>query len=176
MTTEWIEHRVAYIRGLKKPTDRQRMLLLLTEKRFRSADDQRKLDTLIKAEKAEERAQKARAEAARVVTAVKQAERKARNHELYKVAGLLILAGLVDSATGKPLRDRGELLGALLDMAERKRDEKTVREWKRAGDARLDERAVTDKAATMLYVDAAFEQFGRILSEQTNHMKRTKTA
>ncbi|RQT08540.1 hypothetical protein DF044_25745 [Burkholderia contaminans] len=74
MTTEWIENRVAYIRGLKKPTDRQRMLLLLTEKRFRSADDQRKLDTLITAEKAEERAQKARAKAARVVTAVKQAE------------------------------------------------------------------------------------------------------
>ena len=107
---------------------------------------------------------------------MKQAERKARNHELYKAAGLLILAGLVDSATGKPLRDRGELLGALLDIAERKRDEETVREWKRAGDARLDERAVTDKAATMLYVDAAFEQFGRILNEQTCHMKRAKTA
>lgn len=176
MTTDWVENRVAYIRGLKKPTDRQRMLLLLTEKRFRSADDNRKMATLIKAEKAEERAQKARAEAARVVTAVKQAERKARNHELYKAAGLLILAGLVDSATGKPLRDRGELLGALLDMAETKRDEKTVREWKRTGDARLDERAVTDKAATMLYVDAAFEQFGRILSEQTDHVKRAKTA
>ncbi|MDN7694609.1 conjugal transfer protein TraD [Burkholderia cenocepacia] len=175
MTTEWIENRVAYIRGLKKPTDRQRMLLLLTEKRFRSADDQRKLDTLITAEKAEERAQKARAKAARVVTAVKQAERKARNHELYKAAGLLILAGLVDSATGKPLRDRGELLGALLDMANREHDEKTVNKWKRAGDARLEERAVTEKAATMLYVDAAFEQFGHALNEQSNHMNRAKT-
>ncbi|WP_081074746.1 conjugal transfer protein TraD [Burkholderia cepacia] len=173
MTTEWVEHRVAYIRGLKKPTDRQRMLLLLTEKRFRSADDQRKLDTLIKAEKAEERLQKARAKAARVVTAVKQAERKARNHELYKAAGLLILAGLVDSATGKPLRDRGELLGALLDMAKRSRDENTVREWKRAGDARLDERVPTEEAATMLYVDAAFEQNWRTIDEQTNHMKKT---
>ena len=176
MTTEWIEHRVAYIRGLKKPTDRQRMLLLLAEKRFRSADDQRKLDTLITAEKAEERAQKARAKAARVVTAVKQAERKARNHELYKAAGLLILAGLVDGDTGKPLRDRGELLGALLDVAERKCDEKTAKEWKRAGDAQLNERAAVEKAATMLYVDAAFEQFGRILSEQTDHSNRTKTA
>ncbi|RQU13086.1 hypothetical protein DF153_18110 [Burkholderia cenocepacia] len=93
----------------------------------------------------------------------------------YKAAGLLILAGLVDSATGKPLRDRGELLGALLDMAERKRDEKTISEWKRAGDARLDERAVIEKAATMLYVDAAFEQFGRILGEQSSNTKRTKT-
>lgn len=176
MTTEWIEHRVAYIRGLRKPTDRQRMLLLLTEKRFRSADDQRKLDTLIKAEKAEERVQKARAKAARVVTAVKQAERKARNHELYKAAGLLILAGLVDSSTGKPLRDRGELLGALLHMADRTPDEKTMGEWKRAGDARLNERAATEKAATMLYVDATFEQFGRILAEHSNHMKRAKTA
>jgi reverse gyrase len=173
MTTEWIEQRVAYIRGLKKPTDRQRMLLLLTEKRFRSADDQRKLETLIKAEKAEERVQKARAEAARVVTAVKQAERKARNHELYKAAGLLILAGLVDSATGKPLRDRGELLGALLDMAKGRRDENTVREWKRAGDARLDERSPTEEAATMLYVDTAFEQNWRTIDEQTNHMKKT---
>ncbi|WP_279612085.1 conjugal transfer protein TraD [Burkholderia metallica] len=78
--------------------------------------------------------------------------------------------------SGKPLRDRGELLGALLDMAERKRDEKTISEWKRAGDARLDERAVTEKAATMLYVDAAFEQFGRIFNEHTDHTTRTKTA
>ncbi|KVC55604.1 hypothetical protein WT10_04490 [Burkholderia stagnalis] len=60
-------------------------------------------------------------------------------------------------------------------MAERKRDEKTVSEWKRAGDARLDERAVTEKAATMLYVDAAFEQFGRILVEQADHMTRART-
>jgi integrase len=52
-----------------------------------------------------------------------------------------------------PLSSRAvtELLGALLDMAERKRDEKTVREWKRAGDARLDERAPAEEAATMLF-------------------------
>jgi len=43
---------------------------------------------------------------------VAKAERTARTHELCNSAGLLILAGLVDTKTGKPAIDKGELLGA----------------------------------------------------------------
>jgi hypothetical protein len=64
----------------------------------------------------------------------KQAEHKARDHELIKVAGLLQPAGLVDRTTGKPTRDRDERLGALLDRARTGTDAAKQAEWKRAGD------------------------------------------
>ena len=60
----------------------------------------------------------------------------------YNAAGLLILAGLVDTKTGKPTRHPAELLGGLLELAEQ--DEATTLQWqarKRAGEAFLAERA-----------------------------------
>jgi len=42
-----------------------------------------------------------------------KAARKARNHELYKAAGLLGLAGAVDKKTGKLKIDAGFLVGFL---------------------------------------------------------------
>ena len=68
-------------------------------------------------------------------------QRKARDHELYQSAGLLILAGLVDTTTGKPTRDRGELLGALVSLAEAQVDDAKRAAWKAKGDALLAERA-----------------------------------
>ena len=137
MHDEWLTARIAYLRGLKSPSDQQRLLLLLADKPERSNDDNRKLTALVKAEKAAERAQKAKANAARIVNAEKAAERKARDRELYQAAGLLILAGLVDSKTGRPTVDRGELLGALLGLAKVPLDDQRRSEWKRAGDALL---------------------------------------
>lgn len=137
MHDEWLTARIAYLRGLKSPSDQQRLLLLLADKTERSNDDNRKLSALVKAEKAAERAQKAKANAARIVNAEKAAERKARDRELYQAAGLLILAGLVDSKTGRPTVDRGELLGALLGLAKVPLDDQRRSEWKRAGDALL---------------------------------------
>lgn len=137
MHDEWLTARIAYLRGLKSPSDQQRLLLLLADKPERSNDDNRKLAALVKAEKAAERAQKAKANAARIVNAEKAAERKARDRELYQAAGLLILAGLVDSKTGRPTVDRGELLGALLGLAKVPLDDQRRSEWKRAGDALL---------------------------------------
>lgn len=115
--------------------------MLLADKTERTAEDNRKLAALVKAEKAAERAQKARASAARIVNAEKEAARKARDRELYQSAGLLILAGLVDTSTGAPNIDRGELLGALLGLAKVPADDQRRAEWKRAGDALLAERA-----------------------------------
>jgi hypothetical protein len=137
MSDAWLTDRLAYLRGLKAPNDQQRLLLLLVEKAEPSKDDSRKISALIRAEKAADRAQKARADAARIVNAEKLADRKARDHELYQVAGLLSLAGLVDKQTGKPLTDRGELLGALLGLAKVPADDSRRAEWKRAGDSLL---------------------------------------
>jgi CTP:molybdopterin cytidylyltransferase MocA len=132
---EWLDERLAYLRGLKAPSDQQRLLMMLADKPERSAEDARKLAALIRAERAAERAQKARANAARIINAEKAAQRRARDHELYRSAGLLILAGLVDGSTGKPTRDRGELLGALVSLAEAQVDVEKRAAWKRKGDA-----------------------------------------
>ncbi len=140
MHDSWLTDRLAYLSGLKSPNDQQRLLLLLTEKAEQSKDDIRKIAALARAEKAADRAQKARADVARIVNAEKVAERKARDHELYQVAGLLSLAGLVDKHSGKPMTDRGELLGALLGLAKVAADDSRRAEWKRAGDALLAER------------------------------------
>ena len=134
---EWLEDRVAYIRGLKSPNDHQRLLLLLNDKKDATDDDRRKLVALIRAEKAAEKAQRAKASVAKIVNAEKLAERKNRDHQLYQSAGLLILAGLVDTKTGKPTLDRGELLGALLGLAKIPADDPRRGDWKRAGDALL---------------------------------------
>ena len=141
MHDDWLTARLAYLRGLKAPNDHQRLLMLLADKPQRTADDERKLAALVKAEKAAERAQKARAQAARIINAEKEAARKARDRELYNAAGLLILAGLVDTKTGVPNLDRGELLGALLGLAQVPVNDQRRAEWKRAGDALLAEKS-----------------------------------
>ena len=137
MQDKWLADRVAYIRGLKSPNDHQRLLLLLNDKKDATDDDRRKLVALIRAEKAAEKAQRAKASVAKIVNAEKEAERKRRNHDLYESGGLLILAGLVDTKTGKPTLDRGELLGALLGLAKVPADDARRSDWKRAGDALL---------------------------------------
>jgi hypothetical protein len=134
---QWLTNRLAYLRGLKAPSDQQRLLLMLADKPDRTTEDERKLAALIRAEKAADRAQKARANAARIINAEKAADRKARDHELYQSAGLLILAGLVDTRTGKPTRDQGELLGALASLAEAYVDDTKRAAWKAKGDAIL---------------------------------------
>jgi len=138
---KWLEERLAYIRGLKSPSDQQRLLLLLADKPERTEAESRQLAALIRAERAADRAQRARAAAARIINAEKEAARKARNRELFKSAGLLILAGLVDTSTGKPTRDPGELLGALMSLSESQVDEEKRLSWKRRGDALLADRA-----------------------------------
>jgi len=65
--------------------------------------------------------------------AEKKAERKARDHELFNAAGLLILAGLVDTKTGKPTIDKNELLGALAGLAKVPESDQRRTEWKKAG-------------------------------------------
>ena len=129
--------------GLKSRNEQQELLVLLAEKSNRNAQDDKKLNAIVKAEKASLRATKARQDAANLINADKKAaakaERTARTHELCNSAGLLILAGLVDTKTGKPAIDKGELLGPLLGLAKVPAAAPRRKEWKRAGDSMLAE-------------------------------------
>lgn len=139
----WLTTRVTYLKGLKSRNDQQELLVLLADKKDRTSQDEKKLVALVKAERASVRAAKARQEAANLINAERkstaEAERKARDHEMYQAAGLLSLAGLVNKKTGKPTMDRGQLLGALLGLAKVPQDDTRRADWKRAGDALLTE-------------------------------------
>jgi len=140
---QWLKARVAYLQGLKSRTDQQELMIILAEKIDRTLQDDKKLAVLVRAEKANVRAAKARQEAANLINAERkamaEAERKARDHEMYQAAGLLSLAGLVDKKTGKPTVDRGQLLGALLGLSKVPSEDPRRGEWKRAGDALLNQ-------------------------------------
>jgi Conjugal transfer protein TraD len=144
---EWLNDRVKYLNGLKSRNEQQELLVLLAEKTNRTAQDDKKFNAIIRAEKASHRATKARQDAARLINeenrATAKAERAARTHELCNSAGLLILAGLVDTKTGQPAIDKGELLGALLGLAKVPAEDPRRMEWKRAGDALLTKESQT---------------------------------
>ena len=139
---DWLNNRVLYLKGLKSRTEQQNLLIELYDK-DRTPQDDKKFTVLVRAEKATERANKARQEASKLIQAEKhaekKAERKARDHELFNAAGLLILAGLVDTKTGKPTIDKNELLGALVGLAKVPETDQRRTEWKKAGAAILAE-------------------------------------
>ncbi|HHH1112995.1 TPA: conjugal transfer protein TraD [Yersinia enterocolitica] len=134
---KWAAERVQHIRGLKSPNEQQRLMVLLTDKANKTAQDIKTLSLLMKAEQAAEKAQEARAKVMNLIQAEKRAEaraaRKARDHALYQSAGLLILAGLVDSQTGKPVDDTAALLGALASLNDLSRDNPKWSDWKIRG-------------------------------------------
>ena len=142
---EWLNDRVKYLKGLKSRSEQQELLVLLAEKANRNAQDDKKLNAIVKAEKASLMATKARQQVANLINAEKKAvakaERTARTHELCNSAGLLILAGLVDTKSGKPTIDKAELLGALLGLAKAPAEDPRRKEWKRAGDSMLAEQS-----------------------------------
>lgn len=115
---EWLQNRLDYLRGLRKPTAQQQLLMALAALPQRSVKEQRRLNVLIRAEKFAEKAQKARGEANRVLSEEQRQLRKKRDHALYRAAGLLGVAGIVDSNTGELLIDAGVLVGALVHLTE----------------------------------------------------------
>ncbi|MDD1606987.1 MAG: conjugal transfer protein TraD [Methylococcaceae bacterium] len=134
---EWLNNRVLYLKGLKSRTEQQNILIELFDKQNRTQQDDKKFTALVRAEKTAERASKAKQAASHLIQAEKhaekKAERKARDHELFNAAGLLILAGLVDTKTGKPTIDKNELLGALAGLAKVPESDQRRTEWKKAG-------------------------------------------
>lgn len=111
--TQWLENRLLYIKGLKSPNEQQRLMLALAGRDDLTSKEQRTLNLLVRAEKTAERALKAKADVARVLSAEQREQRKKRNHELFKSAGLMGLAGVIDRVTGRPLIDKGLLVGVL---------------------------------------------------------------
>jgi len=140
MNEEWVIERIEHIRNKKSPSDQQRLLLLLCEKEDKTPKEEQDFKALVRAEKAVARLEKAaekvassKTKVSKILKAERSAKEKARTHELIKSAGLLIMAGLVDSATGEPLWDRDELLGALTSMAEAQIDPIKRKSWKENG-------------------------------------------
>jgi hypothetical protein len=84
----------------------------------RSVREQRRLDVLVRAERFAEKAQKARGEANKVLSEEQRQLRKKRDHALYRAAGLLGVAGVVDNTTGELRIDAGILVGVLTALQE----------------------------------------------------------
>lgn len=148
---KWLTARMAYLRGLEAPSEQQKQLLLLADKLKRTDADSRILTALVRAEAAAERAQRAKAEVARLAACDEEVARileannreaapREHDKELHNAAELLILAGLVDPENATPAFDPAELLGALLGLANVPAEDPRRREWKRAGDALLAEK------------------------------------
>lgn len=141
---KWLTDRVQTIRGLKSPNEPQRLLVILHDKADKTAQEIKTLSLLIQAERAAEKAQEARTKVMNLIQAEKRAEakaaRKARDHALYQSAGLLIMAGLVDRQTGKPVDDPAKLLGALVSLHELSRDNPKWEEWKLKGQVLLNQK------------------------------------
>jgi len=140
MNDKWLIERIDHIRNKKSPSDQQRLLVLLAEKEDKTPKEEQDFKALVRAEKAVARLERAaekvassKTKVSKILKAERSAKEKARTHELIKSAGLLIMAGLVDSATGEPLWNREELLGALSSMAEAKIDDVKRRSWKVKG-------------------------------------------
>ncbi|MBV0890108.1 conjugal transfer protein TraD [Komagataeibacter oboediens] len=139
-----IETHIANLRQIKKPSTEQRILILLYDKTDRTPKEDRDLKALIRSEKAQEavkeakaKASEAKARSSKIAKRERDAKDKERTHNLIQSAGLLILAGLVDSKTGNPTWDKGELLGALASMAKAEINDTKRQEWKEKGDALL---------------------------------------
>lgn len=147
---KWTADRVQYIRGLKSPNEQQRLMMLLTDKADKTAQEMKTLSLLIQAEQAAEKAQEARAKVMNLIQAEKRAEakaaRKARDHALYQSAGLLIMAGLVDSQTGKPLDTPASLLGALAGLHDLSRDNPKWSDWEIRGQELLNRKKADGNA------------------------------
>ena len=140
MNDKWLIERIEHIRNKKSPSDQQRLLILLCEKEDKTPKEERDFKALVRAEKAVARLEKAaekvassKTKVSKILKAERSAKEKARTHELIKSAGLLIMAGLVDSETGKPLWDISELVGALSSMATTQIDDTKKSSWKIKG-------------------------------------------
>lgn len=130
---DWIQNKVKEIKDAKTRTDEQELLLILHDNKNRTAQENKEFDILVKYEKSLEQTNARKQAAVNLTQNKKKEERKARDHELYNAAGLLILAGLVDTKTGKPTIDKNELLGALAGLAKVPESDQRRTEWKKAG-------------------------------------------
>jgi len=130
MTNEWLSEKITYISALKNPNDVQKLLLELAQIQYRTPDQEKKLNALIKAEKAMDRANKQKVAVKKLLNAEKEAERKARTRHLIQLGALFEIANLDQ-------RDPAELLGVLLKTAEIDPNDMKWQVWKDLGQETL---------------------------------------
>lgn len=142
---QWLHDRITIISALSKKTETQELLLELHKIESRTPEQQRDYDILVRAEKAAAKAEKAAKEASTLASKKREAERKARAHEMIQLAGLLALVRmpsgepLLDSATGKLQgMSKATLLG-ILDVAVKTEDKNRFPQWNMRGEKILAE-------------------------------------
>jgi hypothetical protein len=139
MDNEWVAKKAIYLQSLKSQSASQKELLDLIQRRDSlNPQEERVFRSLITAERASDRAQKARAQATKLLQSKTEAERKARTRSLIQVGGLVEIAGLADV-------DKGALLGSLMFVAEHLQHPDKHQAWKAKGDAVLQEREAARK-------------------------------
>jgi hypothetical protein len=124
---DWLASRIAFIKGLKAPTESQRMLLELAALESPTKLESRQLDALVRLEKVNQRAEEAKAAAQKVMAERRDQQRKARTRELIELGGIV---AMVDFPV-----DRGTLTGALLWVLDQfKTDKELAATLKKRGD------------------------------------------
>lgn len=126
MSNTWLDDKIAYLSALKNLNDAQRLLLELSQLNSRTEEQDKKLNALIKAEKAQDRANKQKLVVRKLLNADKETERKARTKRLIEFGALFEIAGL-------DKRDPAELLGILLKTAEIAPDDPKWQIWREIG-------------------------------------------
>lgn len=130
----WHRSRIAYLRGLRRPSKDQRLLLELIDLHSGSAEDEEKIEALWRVERAAARLDDARVKSRRLVYGEKVSARKARTHKLVQL-GLLVHKADMHL-------DHGLALGALMDCAQRLRQpgsQDLADRWKSVGDKAIAE-------------------------------------
>jgi hypothetical protein len=130
---DWLYEKINYISAIKNPTDAQKLLLELAKIEYRTTEQERKFNALIKAEKAIDRANKQKIAVKKLLNAEKEAERKARTRHLIQLGALFEIANLDQ-------RDPAELLGVLLKTAEIDPNDMKWQIWKDLGQDTLNKR------------------------------------
>jgi len=145
---DWTASHVQYLQGHSSLSQQQQRFLELALNDSRSAIEEKQFKAALKLEKLSMQMLKAKAESASIENAAKKVARKARDHELYNSAGLMIVAGLVDTVTGKPLMGKAEILGALMKLAQVPTNDPRWAEWKKTGSDKLEtlQNAASNKA------------------------------
>lgn len=133
MNNQWLSEKITYISALKNPSNAQQLLLELSKISERTPEQEKKFSTLIKAEKAIDRANKEKIAVRKLLNAEKEAERKARTRHLIQLGALFEIAQLDQ-------RNPAELLGILLKTAEIAPDDPKWEIWSEIGQNCLNER------------------------------------
>ena len=94
MNNEWLSEKITFVSALKNPSDAQKLLLELAKIEYRTPEQEKKLNAIIKAEKAIDRANKQKSVVKKLLNAEKEAERKARTHHLIQLGALFEIANL----------------------------------------------------------------------------------